>query len=96
MISAETLGKKITDSPTVKSNPILSSDGELIAYTSNVEGVEEIWIYDLVTEENYQLALRKMTTKEVQVLVVSGALFFRLQDPEYYLFKTMVELPEVT
>lgn len=56
LISAKTLGiKRLTNSPSVKSSPTPSSDGELIAYTSNVEGVEEIWIYDRVTEEEFQL-----------------------------------------
>ena len=56
LISTETLEvKNLTDSPTVKSNLTLSSDEELIAYTSNFEGQEEIWIYDMVTEESYQL-----------------------------------------
>ena len=60
LVSAETLElKKLTNSPTVKSDPTLSSDGELIAYSSNIEGIEEIWIYDLVTEENYQLTFTK-------------------------------------
>ena len=45
----------LTTAPTFKSEVAISPDGELLVYVARVANKEDLWIYDLITDEELQL-----------------------------------------
>jgi Tol biopolymer transport system component len=66
----------LTDTPSIKFATELSSDEEMVAYISDESGSQDIWIYDQVTSENYQLTFSERPKWELRFSPSGDRLLF--------------------
>ncbi len=92
LISAKTLDfQYLTNDLSVKSCPVISGDKELIAYVAEANGEQDIWIYDLVTDENYRLTFNNKTKWELRFSPDGDNILFGQDNGETHADIMMVE-----
>ena len=72
----------LTRSPSHKMEAAVSPDGELIAYIAALEDEENIWLYDLVTDEEIQLTFSESPKWELAFSPDGTQIAFVQENPE--------------